>query len=110
MGAPKNYLMAWVLVMLKERNLHGYEIMKTLKARFDVDSGKGAVYRALRQLEEQGYIASWWDPQEVRPARRMYILTQHGRAALMEWGSALQEHRANLDAFFSMYDGELDTA
>ena len=30
-GTPKNYLMAWLLVMLKDLNLHGYEIMKALK-------------------------------------------------------------------------------
>ena len=29
-GTPKNYLMAWLLVMLKDLNLHGYEIMKAL--------------------------------------------------------------------------------
>ena len=35
-GTPKNYLMAWLLVMLKDLNLHGYEIMKALKENFAV--------------------------------------------------------------------------
>lgn len=104
-GTPKNYLMAWLLVMLKERNLHGYEIMKALKDNFDVISDPGTVYRALRQLERDGYISSWWDPKEQGPARRIYTLTAEGRQALVLWSSALEQYRSNLDAFFNLYSG-----
>lgn len=102
-GTPKNYLMAWLLVMLKERNLHGYEIMKALKERFEVISDPGTVYRALRQLEREGYISSWWDPKEQGPARRVYTLTADGSGALGLWGTALEQYRSNLDAFFDLY-------
>ncbi len=102
-GTPKNYLVAWLLVMLKEQNLHGYEIMKELKARFDVIADPGTVYRALRQLERDGYISSWWDPKDQGPARRIYTLTEDGNAALAVWGAALEQYRTNLDAFFSLY-------
>jgi PadR family transcriptional regulator PadR len=104
-GTPKNYLMAWLLVMLKGYNLHGYEIMKELKERFDVISDPGTVYRALRQLERDGYIASWWDAKEPGPARRIYTLTDTGSEALKLWSSALEAYRANLDAFFNLYTG-----
>jgi poly-beta-hydroxybutyrate-responsive repressor len=104
-GTPKNYLMAWLLVMLKDLNLHGYEIMKALKENFAVVSDPGTVYRALRQLERDGYITSWWDPKEQGPARRIYTLTDGGKDALALWSSALQQYRTNLDAFFSLYTG-----
>jgi PadR family transcriptional regulator, regulatory protein PadR len=104
-GTPKNYLMAWLLVMLKDLNLHGYEIMKELKENFAVVSDPGTVYRALRQLERDGYIESWWDPKEQGPARRVYTLTGSGQDALKLWSSALEQYRANLDAFFSLYTG-----
>lgn len=104
-GAPKNYLMAWLLVMLKDLNLHGYEIMRALKDNFDVVTDPGTVYRALRQLEHDGYITSWWDPKEQGPARRMYTLTDAGSDALKMWSSWLEQYRANLDAFFSLYTG-----
>ncbi len=78
-GTPKNYLMAWLLVMLKGYQLHGYEIMKALKENFAVVSDPGTVYRALRQLERDGYITSWWDPKEQGPARRVYTLTDAGQ-------------------------------
>ena len=104
-GTPKNYLMAWLLVMLKDLNLHGYEIMKELKENFAVVSDPGTVYRALRQLERDGYITSWWDPKEQGPARRIYTLTDAGNDALKLWSAALEQYRSNLDAFFSLYTG-----
>lgn len=104
-GTPKNYLMAWLLVMLKDLNLHGYEIMKALKENFAVVSDPGTVYRALRQLERDGYITSWWDPKEQGPARRIYTLTNAGSDALKLWSLALEQYRTNLDAFFSLYTG-----
>jgi poly-beta-hydroxybutyrate-responsive repressor len=97
--------MAWLLVMLKDLNLHGYEIMRALKEQFDVVSDPGTVYRALRQLERDGYITSWWDPKEQGPARRMYTLTDSGSAALKLWSSWLEQYRENLDAFFGLYTG-----
>jgi PadR family transcriptional regulator PadR len=105
-GTPKNYLMAWLLVMLKDLNLHGYEIMKELKENFAVVSDPGTVYRALRQLEREGYISSWWDPKEQGPARRIYTLTDAGSDALKLWSNALEQYRTNLDAFFSLYTGQ----
>jgi len=105
-GTPKNYLMAWLLVMLKDLNLHGYEIMKALKDNFAVVSDPGTVYRALRQLEREGYITSWWDPKEQGPARRIYTLTDAGTEALKMWSAALDQYRNNLDAFFSLYTGK----
>lgn|GEM_PF-491478 len=102
-STPKNYLVAWLLVMLKDRNLHGYEIMKALKERFDVIADPGTVYRTLRQLERDGFISSWWDPKEQGPARRVYALTETGAQALRLWGEALGQYRTNLDAFFTLY-------
>jgi poly-beta-hydroxybutyrate-responsive repressor len=104
-GTPKNYLMAWLLVMLKDLNLHGYEIMRNLRDNFAVTTDPGTVYRALRQLERDGYISSWWDPKEQGPARRIYTLTDSGEQALKLWSDALDQYRQNLDAFFSLYTG-----
>ncbi|MDQ6826102.1 MAG: helix-turn-helix transcriptional regulator [Candidatus Eremiobacteraeota bacterium] len=97
--------MAWLLVMLKGYNLHGYEIMKKLKDQFDVISDPGTVYRALRQLERDGYISSCWDSKEQGPARRVYTLTDAGTDALALWSLALEQYRSNLDSFFNLYTG-----
>ena len=111
-GTPKNYLMAWLLVMLADHSLHGYEITKELNEKFDVVTDAGTVYGALRQLERDGYISSWWDPKEQGPARRFYALTEAGIAALQMWSAALDQYRTNLETFFALYEHrhELSTA
>ncbi len=111
-GTPKNYLMAWLLVMLADHSLHGYEITKELNEKFDIVTDAGTVYRALRQLERDGYISSWWDPKEQGPARRFYALTESGSAALRMWSEALDQYRTNLETFFALYEHrhELSTA
>jgi PadR family transcriptional regulator, regulatory protein PadR len=101
---PKNYLTAWLLVMLKDLNLHGYEIVKALKERFAIVSDPGTVYRTLRLLERDGYITSCWVPQEQGPARRIYTLTEMGSDALKLWASALEQYRTTLNAFFNHGD------
>jgi poly-beta-hydroxybutyrate-responsive repressor len=104
-STPKNYLMAWLLVMLKDLNLHGYEIMTALRDNFAITTDPGTVYRALRQLERDGYISSRWSAQDQGPARRVYTLTDAGSDALKLWSAALEQYRTNLDAFFSLYTG-----
>ncbi len=102
---PKNYLMAWLLVMLKDLNLHGCEMTKALKKNAVVVSDRATVYRALRHLERDGYVTSCWDAKEQGPARRIYTLTETGNDALEMWSAALEQHRTSLDAFFSLYAG-----
>jgi PadR family transcriptional regulator PadR len=103
-GTPKNYLMAWLLVMLAEKSLHGYEITKELNEKFEVITDAGTVYRALRQLERDGCISSWWNPTEQGPPRRLYALTQSGTSALRRWSEALDQYRSNLETFFALYE------
>ena len=103
-GTPKNYLMAWLLVMLADKSLHGYEIAKELNEKFEVITDAGSVYRALRQLERDGYISSWWNPSGQGPARRFYALTQAGDVALRKWSEALGQYRSNLETFFNLFE------
>jgi PadR family transcriptional regulator, regulatory protein PadR len=111
-GTPKNYLMAWLLVMLADHSLHGYEITKELNEKFDIVTDAGTVYRALRQLERDGFITSWWDPKEQGPARRFYALTEAGGSALRAWSEALDQYRSHLERFFALYEhrDDLSTA
>ena len=102
-GTPKNYLAAWLLVMLKRSHLHGYEIMKELREEFGISCDPGTLYRTLRQLEGNAMIVSHWDAHDQGPARRVYELTDRGSDALERWNAALHEYSANLDAFFRVY-------
>ncbi len=91
--------------MLRRSHLHGYEIMKELRAEFGISCDPGTVYRTLRQLEGNALIRSHWDAHDQGPARRVYELTDLGDQALERWNAALHEYRATLDAFFRVYGG-----
>jgi len=106
-GTPKNYLVAWLLVMLKRSHLHGYEIMKELREEFGITADPGSVYRTLRGLEADGLICSHWDPHDHGPARRVYELTNDGALALERWAEALRAYRSTLDGFFRIFDAKL---
>jgi PadR family transcriptional regulator PadR len=103
-GTPKNYLVAWLLVMLKRSHLHGYEIMKELRDEFGIACDHGTVYRQLRQMEASELIRSHWDPHDHGPARRVYELTERGAEALAAWNASLHDYRLSLDAFFRVYE------
>lgn len=104
-ATPKNFLVAWLLVLLRRSHLHGYEIMKELRDEFGIACDHGALYRTLHQLEAGGLIRSHWAAADPGPARRVYELTDAGSTALLAWSDALGEYRASLEKFFHLYHG-----
>ena len=60
------------------------------------------VYRILRQLEKDGLVSSGWDTSKEGPARRLYSLTDAGRALphLNVWAASLRGYQAMLGQFF----------
>src|SRR5213595_4189847 len=77
-----------LLLLLRERPLHGYELIERLpevagEGRVDV----GNLYRLLRALEAEGLVSSEWSAELPGPAKRTYELTaegQIGRASCRE--------------------------
>ncbi len=79
---PRTLLRPAILVLLQEQDDHGYALMDRL-----VDLGLGrpdsaGVYRALRALEEEGAVRSWWAAAERGAPRRVYALSGPGRHQL----------------------------
>lgn len=75
-----------------EKPLHGYVIVQ-LAADSPMFGGQKpdptGVYRALKRMEEAGFVTSEWDTPSEGPARRMFTLTQKGRQHLRRWIDAL---------------------
>ncbi len=97
--------MAALLLLLRERAAHGYDLLDRLpeltgEERVDV----GNLYRVLRMLEEQGLVRSEWDDTLPGPSKRTYELTDKGSSALERWAAALGETRARIDLFLRRYD------
>ena len=100
---PKNFIRPCVLLLLRERAGHGYDLIERLAALgFDRDD-PGRLYRALRALENEGLVRSSWEPSAVGPARRMYELTRAGMEELHEAAAALAATEQVLGTFLSRY-------
>lgn len=73
-----------ILAVLAQGPCHGYAIAREIERRSSdaLSLGEGSLYPALRTLEGDGLVASAWEPQPSGPARRVYSLTDAGRAEL----------------------------
>ena len=58
---PKNFITPWVLLVLKQWNLHGYLILQQLNQMGFADVDHATLYRELRRLEKEGFVASEWE-------------------------------------------------
>jgi poly-beta-hydroxybutyrate-responsive repressor len=67
----------------------------------------GTLYRTLRQMERDGLCESKWETSSGGPARRMYSITEAGRAYLDLWAEALEQYRRTIDTFFRLYTSML---
>lgn len=102
MGNLYRFVEPVVLYLLKaEGKTHGYELQKGLQDHALTDSviERGALYRTLRRLEENGYVTSTWDVGGAGPARRDYKLTPDGEMHLQEWLAVLGNLAVSMSKF-----------
>jgi poly-beta-hydroxybutyrate-responsive repressor len=92
-----------VLLLLRERPAHGYELLEQLPSLTGERVDMGNLYRFLRVLERDGIVTSAWDDEAPGPSKRIYELTDEGRALLDHWASALEVSQTRLNAFLTRY-------
>ena len=102
---PRNWLVPVVLVMLREWNSYGYELMERATTFGFETMNPGTLYRTLRQMEKESVVKSEWETSRGGPARRMYSITDAGKAYLDFWAEALEQYQRNMDTFFRLYTG-----
>jgi poly-beta-hydroxybutyrate-responsive repressor len=100
---PRNFLQPCLLLLLRERSDHGYDLVNRLRMLHAVDGDAGAVYRALRGLEKAGMVRSSWQTSEAGPARRTYQVTPLGVATLDRQADILEETHRTLHLFRDRY-------
>lgn len=86
-----------ILVLLREEEGHGYAIIERLFDLGLTGTDSGGMYRALRALEEEGAVRSWWADAERGAPRRVYAITGIGRRQLTRALDGLERQRAMLD-------------
>ena len=99
----------WLLILLSERPMYGYEIIRELEKRF---SGywkpkTGTIYPALEKLEQDKLVTSQREFREEGPDRKHYALAKKGQAKLsqsvMHWikmMEMLEHYRETHEAIF----------
>jgi PadR family transcriptional regulator PadR len=102
---PKDWLVPYALLSLRERNSYGYKLMERMSAFGFEIMHPGPFYRTLRQMEKDGMVRSSWETSKGGPARRMYSITDAGEAYLEFWAKSLEHYQAMLNMFSQLYSG-----
>ncbi|TCJ20286.1 poly-beta-hydroxybutyrate-responsive repressor [Rubrobacter taiwanensis] len=102
---PKNWMVPFLLLCLREWNSYGYELMERMTAFGFGAMNPGTLYRVLRQMERDGMVSSRWETSGDGPARRVYSITDVGEAYLRFWADSLEQYRRMTDTFFRLYTG-----
>jgi poly-beta-hydroxybutyrate-responsive repressor len=102
MGNLYRFVEPVLLFLLKQKGqAHGYELATELRehAFTDAEIEVSALYRTLRQLEQNDCVTSEWDVEGSGPARRLYKLTSHGEDHLEEWITVLAHMSKSMSQF-----------
>ena len=101
-----SFLQPCLLLMLARGEAHGYSLLNGIdefgfdRERFD----PSLVYRALRDMEEAGWVNSRWGEESQGPKRRVYRILPEGEAHLSEWITDLRRTRIEIDALLTAYE------
>ena len=102
-GGSGSFFRACILLLLRERSGHGYDLLERL-AEFGFDSGdSGWLYRTLRSFEREHIVESTWEISASGPPRRVYSLTENGGALLEAWSVSIREGRRAIETFLGRY-------
>ena len=94
-----------LLLLLSEGATHGYDLADQLAALMDAERvDYGNLYRALREAESEGIVASDWNDDLPGRSKRTYELTPLGKELLEAWVLSLRAARESIDSFLERYD------
>ena len=100
-------LEALVLASLEPGPKHGYAIVKWIRTGAEgvFKTGEAQLYPILHRLEESEMLASEWVPQEGKPARKVYSLTESGRRELVKRSEKWKAFRGAMDQLMPDVEG-----
>jgi predicted Fe-Mo cluster-binding NifX family protein/DNA-binding PadR family transcriptional regulator len=99
------YLDPALLLLLTQSPAHGYTLLDRM-AEFSLDFlAPTVIYRALRQMEDKGWVASTRDEEQTQgPPRRVYAITAAGRVVLACCIDQLRSSKQIIEYFLAMHD------
>ncbi|MBC7247472.1 MAG: PadR family transcriptional regulator [Actinobacteria bacterium] len=106
-GPGKRFTEPRLLFLLREGPAHGYELMRRM-GEVPLPGplpDTGAVYRALRKMEQEGLVTSRWAETERGPRRKVYRITPGGKRRLAVWVEAMRGRVELLLRFLELCEG-----
>ncbi len=100
------FLQPCLLLMLHRGDTHGYNMLNGLD-EFGLDPeahDPSMIYRALREMEELGWIVSYEGEQSRGPQRRVYRLTEEGEHQLSIWNDDLRRAKHEIELLLNAYE------
>ncbi len=73
-----------VLLVLKENELYGYELIEKIKKLTNIEIAEGTLYPLMNRLKTDNLLESRWIEQETGIPRKYYYLTTLGKKTLDE--------------------------
>lgn len=73
-----------LLSLLSQKDMYGYEIVKTLKQNSNqlYTMSEGTLYPALKRLEKKNLLESYWEYSETGGRRKYYRIVDNGQREL----------------------------
>ena len=108
-GKQERYIQPSILLGLLLKESYGYELIQNIQ-RFGFVEGQappGMIDRHLRQLEEDGLVASRWETEGVGPAKRCTRSPARGKRCSPIWASYMKAQSDKLKEFIDTY-GQLE--
>lgn len=85
----KGILEMCVLVLLKNQDRYGYELIQLISDKFAIS--EGAIYPVLHRLTKEHFFETYKKKSTEGPTRKYYHLTEEGRVRLQrliaDWNS-----------------------
>ena len=103
------FLRPALLFMVNREDAHGYSLLEGL-AEFGFDPERidpSLIYRALKEMEEIGWVSSHLGKESLGPQRRIYKILPEGEAYLAELIKGLRRRRDEIDSLLQAYDQEI---
>jgi DNA-binding PadR family transcriptional regulator len=95
-----SYIEILILRRLRGGPAHGYELRKQVEETTGVTLHNNSLYPALKRFEDAGAVTKSAEPQQGRPPRLIYTLTDTGHALLHDMIAELPGDQAADDREF----------
>jgi DNA-binding PadR family transcriptional regulator len=103
------FLQPCLLLMLHREDAHGYELLNGLD-EFGLNPeayDPSMIYRALRNMEEAGWVLSYEGEESLGPQRRVYQVTEDGERYLEQWVQDLRRAKREIELLIQAYERDI---